>query len=66
MRSWMERIVSYEGDLDAAAQTLISELDEVDGVVVGSKEFRVLIKTVAREFKVGPRDLARRVQEFLP
>lgn len=65
MKTWTERVITYQGELDQAAMRLISELDDVDGVVVGSKEFRVLIKQVAREFKVGPKDLARRVKEFL-
>ena len=66
MKTWMERVVSYEGDLDAAAHEVITELDDVDGLAVDTKEFRLLIRSKAREHKVGPKDLALRVQEFLP
>lgn len=65
MKTWMERCVSYEGDLDTAAQQVISELDDTDGVVLDTKEYRFLIRSTAALYKVGVKDLARRVQEFI-
>lgn len=65
MTSWYERVVAYAGDLDVAAQEVIAELDDQDGVVYGSKDFKLLIREKAREHKVGLRDLLARVKEYL-
>ena len=63
MKSWYERSVEYDGDLNVAAQEVIAELDPDDGVIFGSKDFELLIREKAREHKVGRKDLKARVLE---
>lgn len=57
--------VSYDGDLHVAAHEVLAELDDTDGVTVGSKDFRQLIKDKAKEHKVGRKDLRLLVMELL-
>lgn len=64
-RSLTEEAVDYEGDLAVAANEVVAELDDTDGVVIGSKEYKVLIKQKAREHRVLRRDLEVRVLEIL-
>jgi len=65
MSSWTEQVFEYAGDLDCAAQEVIAELDEQDGIVIGTKEYRLLIKQIAEACNVGKRDLDARVREYL-
>lgn len=65
MKSWTEKVIAYSGDLDVAAQEVIAELDEDDGIVLYSKDFEVLIREKAREHRVGKKDLRARVLEFI-
>lgn len=64
-RTWHEKVISYAGNLDVAAQEVIAELDEQDGIVIESKSYKFLIRAKAREYGVGPKDLAMRVREYL-
>ncbi len=65
MKTWTEKVVEYAGELDVAALEVIAELDEIDGIVYGSKEYRLLIREVAELHKVGRKDLMMRVRDYL-
>ena len=60
-----ERAVSYDGDLMVAVHEVLAELDETDGVVMGTKEYRSLIRQKAREHKVNRKDLDVTVRECM-
>ncbi len=66
--TWLNKTASavdYDGDLTVAAHEVIAELDETDGIVIGSKSYRMLIRLKARQHNVSRRDLDARVGEFL-
>jgi hypothetical protein len=65
MSSWAEKVNEYAMTLDCAAQEVLAELDDTDGLMPFGKEFKLLIKSKAREHKVGRKDLLRRVREYL-
>jgi hypothetical protein len=60
-----ERAVDYDGDLAVAAHEVIAELDDSDGIVIGSLSYNQLIRQKAKEHKVLRKDLEVRVGEFL-
>ncbi len=65
---WINRTseaIAYSGDLTVAAHEVIAELDDQDGITVGTKEFRSLIRDKAREHKVAYKDLYNSVFEVL-
>lgn len=64
-RSLTEEAVSYDGDLLVAANEVLAELDDEDGVSVGTKAFRLLLKAKAKEHKVNRNDLRVLVLELL-
>ena len=57
--------VAYDGDLLVAAQEVIAELDDQDGLVTDTPEYKEYVKQKAKEHKVGYKDLLRRVRECL-
>ncbi len=57
--------VSYDGDLLVAAQEVIAELDDTDGLVIGTSEYKEYVRQKATEHKVLYKDLLRRVRECL-
>lgn len=61
----MEDAVAYDGDLLVAAHEVAAELDEQDGITVGSKAYKALIRLKAREHRVSRRDLEARVLEII-
>lgn len=63
-RSLFERAVAYDGDLMVAAHEVLAELDDTDGVVVGTKAFRLLVREMARKHNVGVKDLRTTVMEL--
>lgn len=65
MKTWYERSVEYAGDLDVAAQDVISHLDDDEGVVINSEDFYLLVREKAKEHNVGRKDLLRMVREHL-
>ena len=65
MRSRFEEAVSYDGDLLVAANEVIAELDDQDGVQVGSDDFKRLLREKAKEHNVSVKDLRVRVKECL-
>ncbi|MBK7864349.1 MAG: hypothetical protein IPJ65_38265 [Archangiaceae bacterium] len=65
MKSWTEKVVAYAGDLDVAAQEVIAELDDQDGLRPFGNEFKELVREMARKHRVGRKDLLCRVREYL-
>lgn len=66
--SWINRVsqaVDYEGDIAVAANEVLAELDDTDGLQVGTKAFRALIRAKAREHRVLYKDLTTRVLELV-
>ena len=57
--------VSYDGDLLVAAQEVIAELDDQDGVIKGTKDYRRLVREKAKAHNVMFLDLLIRVNECL-
>lgn len=66
--SWLNRTaraIDYDGDLTVAAHEVVAELDDTDGVVIGSKDYKRLIRLKSQEHRVSRRDLEVRVLEIL-
>ncbi len=63
--TWSEKNVQYAGLLDSAAQDVLANLDDEDGYVIGTKEYRELVKAIAKEWGVGRKDLDARVKDYL-
>ncbi len=56
-----EKAVQYDADLLLAASCVMSEMEDL----VYDKACRILIRQVAKEYKVSRKDLRARVRELL-
>ena len=59
--TWMERSVAYDHDLLMAADEVISRMEEL----TYDDTCKALIRTYAKEYNVGKKDLKARVLELI-